>query len=338
MKLSHLFGVSLALTSGFAGAEVMEGVEEEISTTIYWTSGVNEDGGWYDINKSSLDPNQVEENMCYAASATNIIAWWQNGGWQGEAKVFQPNQAAPSTIDDIWKQYKDHNANKEEGGDPLSAINWWISGVYAPLDENGNIAEEGDPIWDRFYDTYDNLVEDSDDESEGDSALNDTLTLRPIPGYYYDQYGLTKTDLSELLVEVWNEDSEELAAEKIDFRSLLESGAALSLGVLDGGELAHALTLWGAEYDKEGNLVQLWLTDSDDADETEDKEILFSAAVTLKNDGKFYLEAYGEGAYIGTVYAFNAPVTKNWQMIPEPTTATLSLLALAALASRRRRK
>lgn len=333
MKLSHLFGVSLALTSGLAGAEVIEGVEEEISTTIYWTSGVTKEGGWYDINKSSLKPEEVEENMCYAASATNIIAWWQDGGWQGEDKVFQPNQAAPSTIDGIWEQYKEHNDYPDEGGDPLSAINWWISGIYAPIDENGKIAEEGDPIWDRFYDTYDNLVDDSDDDSE----QLDTLTLSPIPGYYYDQYGLTKTDLSELLEEVWNEDSG-VSAEDIDFIGLLESGAALSLGILDGGELAHALTLWGVEYDEDENLVQLWLTDSDDADETESKEILFSAAVTLKDDGKFYLETYGEGAYIGTVYAFNAPVTKNWQMIPEPTTATLSLLSLAALAARRRRK
>jgi hypothetical protein len=278
--------------------------------------------------------------MCYAASATNFIAWWQNGGWQGESKVFQPNQAAPSTIDDIWKQYIEHNKNKEEGGDPLSAINWWISGVYAPIDENGDIAGKEDPIWDRFYDTYENLVDDSDDESEGDSALNDTLTLRPIPGYYYDQYGLTKTDLSELLEDVWNEDSGE-SAEDIDFIGLLESGAALSLGILDGDELAHALTLWGVEYDEDGNLVQLWLTDSDDADEIESEETLVSAAVTLKNDGRFYFEdtdTYGEGTYIGAVYAFNASVTKNWQMIPEPTTATLSLLALAALAARRRRK
>ena len=42
--------------------------------------------------------------------------------------------------------------------------------------------------------------------------------------------------------------------------------------------------------------------------------------------------------FIASVYALNASASANWQLVPEPATTTLSLLALAGLAARRRRK
>jgi MYXO-CTERM domain-containing protein len=99
----------------------------------------------------------------------------------------------------------------------------------------------------------------------------------------------------------------------------------------------------------------LWLTDSDDYEFSEDdveipEDTIFTmAAVFNKNDNKIYLgeydaetgnyeSEYGSNVYIGGVYALDTTVMKNRQQVPEPTTATLSLLALAALAARRRRR
>lgn len=66
----------------------------------------------------------------------------------------------------------------------------------------------------------------------------------------------------------------------------------------DVGSLAHAITLWGVEYAEDGRVSKLWITDS----------------------------RHGVAS---------SPVGQTRSR--EPTTATVSLLALAALASRRHR-
>ena len=195
-------------------------------------------------------------------------------------------------------------------------------------------------------------------------------------GYYYDQYGLTKENLTDFLCEVWYyvapatpdaPDAEAnvsitlapLASEEVlgtasicdvDFVDLFEY-SVISLGISsEEGNLGHAITLWGVEYDADGNLTTLWLTDSDDYTNQ-----IFSVAATLDADANkiYFGELVGEGEdayyfseayedykdiYISEIYALDTEEASNWQLVPEPTTATLSLLALAALASRRRRK
>ena len=130
---------------------------------------------------------------------------------------------------------------------------------------------------------------------------------------------------------------------------LEDSPIALGLSS-DDGKLAHSITLWGVEFDNNGNLTTLWLTDSDDYFNQ-----IFSVSATLdEKANKIYLgELEGEGedayyftdayedykdVYIGRIYALDTESALKWQLVPEPTTATLSLLALAALAARRRRK
>lgn len=198
-------------------------------------------------------------------------------------------------------------------------------------------------------------------------------------GYYYDQYGLTQSELSAFLQEVWSyqepddaetsgmftggdsagtDENEEIdSIVDVDFKEILKD-SAISLGIIsdeilpdDGSEpeegLAHAITLWGVEY-TDGELSALYLTDSDDYENEGDT--LFTLSVKLnEEDNKIYFGTYNEetgqyksdygiNVYIGGIYALDTTVTKNWQLVPEPTTATLSLLALAALAARRRRQ
>ena len=146
----------------------------------------------------------------------------------------------------------------------------------------------------------------------------------------------------------------------IDFVTILEN-SAISLSIhsdgpvdAEGNRLAHSITLWGVEYEN-GVLSKLWLTDSDDYTEQ-----LFSVSVTLdekenkiylgtlitesaekegetETDSYYYIKEYGKNVFIGVVYALDTSEVANWQLVPEPATATLSLLALAALAARRRR-
>lgn len=105
------------------------------------------------------------------------------------------------------------------------------------------------------------------------------------------------------------------------------------------------------EYDNDGNLTTIWLTDSDDYENR-----IFSVQVTLdKEENKIYFGTLVEGEgeeeddyystdyagikdiFIGTVFSINPTESAQWTLVPEPSTATLSLLALACLAARRRR-
>lgn len=298
---------------------------------IIWVDGVSESGGWYDANKSST--TNADNMMCYAASASNLIAWWQN-------KLPGVPAGTPTDLDAIWAKYvASANNGATLAGNVALSLNWWLSGIYTPLsDEEG--ARHAYGWW--LGEVY----------SE----------LRPANGYYYDQCGLTIDDL-------WNFSSYNIyydAAEnvnyfrtaydcgEVDLRKWMTEGKAISLGVAnDAGTLAHALTLWGIEYDENKNMSKLYLTDSDDARTGDIVAELVEATVDkIGENGEIYFHTeaqewqvgntvytrqamYEEGTYIDHVY-FLDPYAFI-VTIPEPGTATLSLLALAGLAVHRRR-
>ena len=264
-----------------------------------------------------------------------------------------------------------------------AAINWWLSGVYSPVKQTGYAWEwagENDPLWERFYATPEQVIE-RDEEGKTSKILPLTLPNyqkdnEVFGGYYYDQYGLDQEDLADFMVTVWSHeqpeeetasvhktltlgdieapDYEEGESEdeggidyiyELDFVEILKD-APLSLAIFsDTTELGHSITLWGVEYDEEGNLVSIWLTDSDDYT---DGDRLFSVSVVVDeaanklyldddpDDGRYFCQEYNADVYIGAIYTIDPTVAATWP-VPEPATATLSLLALAALAVRRRR-
>ncbi|MDO4527734.1 MAG: hypothetical protein Q4C03_02985 [bacterium] len=303
MKITLLFILLTSIGVTHASATV----------TTKWATGVSETEGWYDVNKTK--EKDVDDYMCYAASAANIIAWWQK-----ESNLISN---APKEATSIWDTYKNACLTPQIGGDPIAAMNWWVSGVYLPM--------SSEQVPRSYYYTHPENIE----------------TLRTFDGYYYDEYGLTRSDLQNLF--------EPLTSYRDSyFGMLLEQGAGVSLTIAaDDGPLAHAITLWGAEY-TDGSLSKIWVTDSDDYKDELIPVDVFTDTVT----GKLYFD-HSEGAnigyyrnvvdtkgnpidqiYVSGLYTLNAFVTDDWQLlapIPEPTTPTLSLLALAALAARRRR-
>lgn len=382
MKLTGLFVLSLGLTLGLAFAESVPAYDEATRTGTVWAKGVgvNADGevvGWYDADKTPTE-GDADDLMCYAASAANLIAWWQNSD---RAVVSE----APKDVDAIWDTFVSKNLRDDVGGTAHAAINWWLSGVYSPVN-NANInewADDNDPVWERFYATPEESYE-VDESGKKSNIL--TLTLpnynpddsESFGGYYYDQYGLSQQDLSEFMVCVWSgshpesreketgsvhktltlgdievpdnmdgESEEEGGVDyiyELDFVEILKE-APLSLAIFFGSPNAgHAITLWGVNYE-DGELVGIWLTDSDDY--TGDDRLFYEPVVVDEDanliylgeekDGRYQSIVYnGQTVYIRAMYSIDPSSTANWT-VPEPATATLSLLALAALAVRRRR-
>ena len=300
MKLKHLFALSLGLTFGSSFAEAAT------YTGSFWTDGVSEAGGWYDAEKTLIEGDS-DDNMCYAASASNLIAWWQNG------KVGSTlTSDAPRQLEGIWKDFVSNNQIQDQGGDALSAINWWVSGVYMP-----KTPEE----WERYY--------MKKDEWAGDDL---PLTLPEREGYYYDQYALNQQKLSELFIDVVTEDTR---VTEIDFAQLLKGGCGISLGIetasvpTDGEDddehvAGHAITLWGVEYGEDGKLSTIWITDSDDGAE---KLVKVAVTVDEANDKIWLKDGYYGliGYYMSGVYAFDIRETFKWSTLTMATYVNLQV-------------
>ena len=272
-----------------------------------WAPGVSISGGWYDFDKSNGSEWHNDDSlMCWAASSANVIAWWQS---QNKAIGDNQWQTIPQGVD-IWKTFV--GVYENGGSNPRYAFDWWINGT--------NISGVGQTDF-------------------GD----DNPTWIGIDGKEYHPYTYQSGGI--LTSNVYNStplyDSKEHSTSLIANENIMVNCAAQLVSLLnnhamavevatDVGKPAHAITLWGVEYhlDSSGNTIidYAYITDSDfDADQL----------VKAQVDGKGYLcNMPTENLAYRITHADGM-----WsEAVPEPSTCSLSLLALTAWVLRRRRK
>lgn len=289
-----------------------------------WAPGVSWDEGWYDFNKYSKGGEsngtsgymKDDSLMCWAVSASNVIAWWQE-----QNKVKSENWY--STI----PQGKDIHQTfvvvfENDGGNPAPAFQWWINGNTQYLPTRTDFS--------------------GDDKSSWTSI--DGVTY--YPGWFYNGGFLTSSDYTSTPLYSISDNPVTIADTKLvtngnnvklQHKKIVEalaSGYALSLEVNtnDGTVGEHAITLWGVEYTEAANgditLTKAYITDSDD---------YYSGIVEAGVDGKGYL--YGMRIDNGSYLITNANGLRTIA-IPEPSAfgflAGLGAFALAV--SRRRRR
>ena len=267
-----------------------------------WAPGVSREGGWVDYDKDAINkPYMDDEGMCWAAAASNVITWWQNHNADQLTSSSLPTHNA-------WDVYRLVYLNI--GGVPSNAFNWYINGISR--------------------DQYD--VPQYGFGSVMDAEVYDNTKEFNIQWYFDGGFlsGVYSTAENPVLLSVGNSDSYALCRRIVD---AIESGYALVLSAS-----SHALTLWGVEYEETdlGTVItKAWITDSDDYK----SQLVESSEFSVKSgpDGNavaMKLPTYGDG----TSFVYSAISGMRTDIIPEPATGTLSLLALAALAARRRRK
>lgn len=266
-----------------------------------WVNGVSKENGWHDANKTHADdlsydwwynafyPNdptgkgaKTDDQMCYAAAAANVLAWWQN--------QFIIPDTVPQGVDSIWNTFVE-NSTIDSGSSVPAAIEWWLTGK--------------DP--NRILTGHDG---------------------------YFSQYTTGQT--------IFGTENGNTFVSKISNPTTAAIIAAMSSGkAITLATSAHTVTLWGIEYSN-GVISKFWVTDSDDY--TMQPELL--AAAAGGTDGAYTLRLGEKDYNITTAFTIDPSVSEKWGMekkssdgtVPEPSTATLSLLALAALCTRRRRQ
>lgn len=107
MKLSRAVLLSLLLVSTVAQADSV------------WAPGVSQSSGWVDYNKDrGQAPGNDDSLMCWAASSSNIITWWQS----------QQNGPMPDSIPTAspWDVFR--TITTDSGSNPRFALGWYVNG------------------------------------------------------------------------------------------------------------------------------------------------------------------------------------------------------------------
>ena len=326
--LFSLLGLTLAASLAPATQEV-------------WVDGVSLESGWIDYEKK-IDKGDGDDNLCWAASASNIIDYWQDRynvpeGIPTGAKIWETFKTACST----------DNGGKDTGGNFILAMQWWIGGDYAGITMENDLQEDEEG----YIATWKDNRAIAQHPQNPENNIPVAIAYNPdFGGYYWDiipdapngyaspqckhfydflNLGVDYTSMAQCLISQLN--------------------SPISLGItnnLTGNDkLAHAITLWGMQYDEEKNTIsKLWITDSDDY-QTQLKQI--NVYYADDTPGTLYLDIYDYDStmgdarvYIDSAYGINLSESDTWNLvraIPEPATATLSLLTLAGLVARRRR-
>lgn len=234
-----------------------------------WAPGVSLSGGWYDFNKyskggtpSSNDSRMTDDgNMCWAASAANVIAWWQE---QNNVTSEYPDKGTIPQKKDVYQTFV--GVFENVGGNPAPAFQWWVGvDVDGDGDSDSDVVpgtrtvfgDEGGPAWTGI----DGKTYYPDFYYSGGLLTNSYYTSTP----FYSFSGNPVT--------IANSSSSNLTVQNKAIVDALSSGYALSLEVStnDDNSPEHAITLWGVEYTEAANgditLTKAYITDSDDKHE-----------------------------------------------------------------------
>ena len=291
-------------------------VPAQLHAETVWAKGVSESSGWVDVNKSGDIYSGPDSLMCWAASASSVIAWWQ-----AQADMSKSKTGTPATASEIYSAFT--NSFKNAGKGAEVAWKWYFGGC------------------DLVSYNYENDFQISDPKTSGRYWEDYVKTIADWPSVASDTPSWIKQGwLSDKGADSLHADS---AAEVLS--GLLKQGAGISL-LYNYYTSGHAITLWGMEY--EGNEIKkIYVTDSDDkATKLVTKEVKYTKE-TITVAGEKGEEGY---TWTKTTILVDKVALTNFDAlllappsspaVPEPSAFGLlaGTLALALVATRRHRK
>lgn len=236
----------------------------DMGRTVVFAEGVTLTSGWYDVNK--LSKNGGDINMCWAASASNIIEWWQDryvaaGNTLPAGAVTGPstksydgigayNLALMELYRDLWKD------NDKKGAYTDQAVIWYFEGSNVQKYASEGSCAQPNAAGGYYSSVWNEILPKVYHEYKSDIFPNEFYDLISKEYNSYSSWGngsgVSGTDqlkkFSDLVVE------------------FIDRGvASLAITLNKSGGLLHATTLWGYEIDNAtGMLTKIWITDSDD--------------------------------------------------------------------------
>jgi len=216
------------------------GKDTYITYTVPYSSG----DGWYDVNKTRSGGNiDIDKNLCFAAVSSNMLHWWFDQNIENVDRYIEKNGdiiRANRKLSDLKTSFE-------------SQENSEIFELYKVLYGYNERGFYSDLLMDLFINGY------TPKTNGGTNIESDDLIPNNNGGFFYDvfkgekltdrTYGGNYESLSNLLKEI------------------LGNGGIVGLSHKVFSKSNHIVTLWGAEYDLNGNLKAVYISDSDDQDE-----------------------------------------------------------------------
>ena len=257
---------------------------EEVTNTgkrVVFADGVTLTSGWYDTNKRNDGNTHGDIMMCWAASAANIIEWWQDRYQAAGKSLPQGATTGPGDVYELktMELFKEQWTTLERGAQVFQAVTWYFEGTNLCKDASPGTSAQ--PVGAGGY--YSSLMTDLRAHMYcGYEYLYFTnLYSGEINNYYKwgGGSGLTGTErlkaFSNIVVDVMS-------------KGVASMAVALSANLASGH---HATTLWGYEIDDATGLItRLWITDSDDLLTEPKEQLLNEYSVSMSSAGTIELK------------------------------------------------
>ncbi|CYV75314.1 host-specific IgM cysteine endopeptidase Ide-Ssuis [Streptococcus suis] len=222
-------------------------VKEKYGDYLNYTAPFEAGKGYYDTNKS-LNASFIDLNLCFAAVSSNMVHWWleQNSSYVErylKEKNSTVNVGENYAITDL-RRYINSFQNQQN-----SRV-FDMFKTYYGYRTNGFVS---DALVDLFINGYKT-------KAQGGVNLEDSqLVPDSRGGFFYDVFKEKK-----LTNRIFSGSYERFGE---DVRTVLESKGLLGLTYRTLGYATHIVTVWGAEYDNQGKIKAVYITDSDDQQE-----------------------------------------------------------------------
>ena len=217
------------------------GKDTYVMYTVPYSSG----DGWYDVNKTRSGGNiDIDKNLCFAAVSSNMLHWWFDQNIEYVDRYIEKNGdiiRANRKLSDLKTSFESSENSK-------------IFELYKVLYGYNERGFYSDLLMDLFINGY------TPKPKGGTNMESDELIPNNNGGFFYDvfkgkkltdrTYGGNYESLSNLLKEI------------------LGNGGIVGLSHKVFSKSNHIVTLWGAEYDLNGKLKAVYISDSDDQDES----------------------------------------------------------------------
>ncbi|MDO4773700.1 MAG: IdeS/Mac family cysteine endopeptidase [Candidatus Saccharibacteria bacterium] len=204
--------------------------------------------GWYDIDKALV--NEQDANLCFAATAGNMLHWWYDRNSAQIARFIAQQSPLPPHVAGTLKDpatYRNSFTSQQQ------SRFFDMYKVHFGYNQRGFFA---DLLIDLFINGHTPKPNGGTNENW---EYMDNFRVDPRGGLFHSVFG--KKPLTDRTF------GGNYSGLNRQVRNILRNGdiAGLAYTVL-GRTTGHIVTLWGAEYDLDGNIVGVYVTDSDDKD------------------------------------------------------------------------